>query len=61
MTLLPEVRAGQGEAEVSSINGESKPPSTVQGSSGNEYQNVQVADPHLGIADHVIPDGPSIP
>ena len=70
MSLLPEARVGlcfqepadQGEAEVSGINGDSKPPSTVQGSSGKEYQNVQVDDPlNLGKADHVIPDGPSIP
>lgn len=41
---------------------EVKPPSTtVKGSSGNEYQNVKVADPNLGTADHVVPDGPSIP
>lgn len=53
--LLPEGEpVDQGVDEV-------KPSSTVQGSSGNEYQNVQVADPHLGTTDHVVPDGPSIP
>lgn len=53
MSLLPEAKVGQEE--------ESKAPLTVQGSSGNEYQNVQVADPDLGTTDHVVPDGPSIP
>lgn len=55
MSLLLEGEpVDQGVSEV-------KPPSTVQGSSGNEYQNVKVADPNLGTADHVVPDGSSIP
>jgi len=36
--------------------GDSQKPTEITGESGVVYKNVKVEDPHLGTADHVVPD-----